>query len=133
MLLRFRTLKTIKFLGTGRTVKEANRCFFSGSSLYFQSKLVSDKEFGVKFSSVKLKSMIMIQNTLYFRNAICMVLHRKRILRLNQLQTWNLRNSKLKSRNMVQDTLYLEIIMYRMGHARSNIVSFFKEHQKFPG
>ena len=34
---------------------------------------------------------------------------------------------ELKSRNTVEDTLYLESTMYWVGHARSNIVSYLTE------
>ena len=34
---------------------------------------------------------------------------------------------ELKSRNTFEDTLYLESTMYRVGHARSNIVSYLTE------
>ena len=41
-------------------------------------KWVSDKKFCVKLRSVKLKSISLIQNTLYFRNVIGMVHYRQK-------------------------------------------------------
>ena len=65
-------------LYTGCSIKEASCYFFSGSLI---CNGVSDKELGAKCSSVKLKPTSMIQNTLYFQNAICIVLHRRKTLK----------------------------------------------------
>ena len=47
------------------------------------------------------------------------------------VESENLGNLKLKSRDMVQETQYLESTIYMVDNAKSNIFSFLTEQEKF--
>ena len=80
-------------------------------------------EFGVK-----LKSTSMIQSTLYFRSTTCLMQEEFLKIKVLDMEFAKLQ-IEIKKHNLGH--IIPKRIQCRVGHATSNIVAFFMEHEKF--